>query len=197
MTVTNFNELWQSNQPNIPDPQEIIAKALKVQRNTRRKTLFGNALLAATLAFIIFIVLHYDPKMPTTKLGTLIVVIAIVMQIIASGKLIPMTRKTDATSSTADFLKQMLQIQQKQLYLQTTIMSLYFVMLSGGIFLYMYEYAVRMGALGFGLTYGLTALWIALSWFYIRPRTIRKQNGALNEVIENLQKMNRQFAEEQ
>lgn len=196
MTATNFNELWQSQKTDVPNPTAIIAKAQKIQRNTRRKTLFGNVLLSLTLAFIVFIVWYYQPQMWTTRLGTLLVVVAILMQIIASGKLIPIARQTDATASNADFLRQMLHIQQKQVYLQTTIMSLYFVLLSVGLFLYLYEYAMRMSTTGFALTYGLTALWIALSWFWLRPMTIKKQNAALEEVIQNLQKMNGQWVEE-
>lgn len=194
MSATDFKQLWQS-QPTAPvDQDEIMAKAAKLRQSVWRKTLMGNIVLSLTLAFVIFILIYYKPQMATTKIGILLTVIAIVMQIIAAGKLIPMA-KSNAKASPAHYLSQLLQIRKKQAHLQTTVMNLYFILLCSGIFLYLYEYTVRMALFGMLLTYGLTAIWFAISWFYLRPRTIRKQNAQLEEAIRNLESINRQFTE--
>jgi len=193
--MTDFKQLWQSQPTVSTSATEIIAKAQRLQKSIRNKMLLGNALLAATLWFIIAIVWHYQPSMVTTKIGTLLVALAIVMQILASAKMIPLFSKGNTLSSSADFLEQMLSLKKKQAFLQTTIMGLYFVLLGTGIFLYLYEYAQRMATLGFVLSYALTGLWIAFSWFYLRPRTIKKQQIQLNEIIENLQDINNQLKE--
>lgn len=196
MSTTDFKQLWQSQSTLAADPNEIMAKASKLRQSVKRKTLLGNIVLAVTLAFVVFVLVYYKPQMWTTKIGILLIVIGIVMQIIAAGKLIPLT-KNNEKASPSDYLSQLLQIQKKQAYLQTTIMNLYFILLGCGIFLYLYEYAVRMDIIGMMLTYGLTAIWFAISWFYLRPRTIRKQNALLEEAIRNLENINRQFTEEQ
>lgn len=196
MSATDFKQLWQ-NQPTAPaNPTEIISKAAKLKQSLRRKTLMSNIVLSLTLAFVVFILMYYKPQMITTKIGILLTVIAIVMQIVAAGKLIPLA-KSNAKASPADYLSQLLQIRKKQAHLQTTIMNLYFILLCSGIFLYLYEYTVRMDLSGQLLTYGLTALWFAISWLYLRPRTIRKQNAQLEDAIANLENINRQFTEEQ
>ncbi len=196
MSATDLKQLWQSQPTLAADPNEIMAKAARLRQSVKRKTWLGNILLAITLAFVVFVLIYYKPQMWTTKTGILLVVIGIVMQIIAAGKLIPLTRNNQK-ASPSEYLSQLLLIQKKQAYLQTTIMNLYFILLGSGIFLYLYEYAVRMDLLGMILTYGLTALWFAISWFYLRPRTIRKQNAALEDAIRNLENINRQFTEEQ
>lgn len=196
MSATDLKQLWQSQHTLAADPNEIMAKAARLRQSVKRKTWLGNILLAITLAFVVFVLIYYKPQMWTTKTGILLVVIGIVMQIIAAGKLIPLTRNNQK-ASPSEYLSQLLLIQKKQAYLQTTIMNLYFILLGSGIFLYLYEYAVRMDLLGMILTYGLTALWFAISWFYLRPRTIRKQNAALEYAIRSLENINRQFTEEQ
>lgn len=195
MTATNFNELWQSQQTAVARPEEIIAKAKKVQRNVRRKIILGNVLLGFTLAFVLFVVGCYQPTMMTTKIGTLLVVIAIAMQMVAAGGMISLAGSGDSFENSAAYLKQMLRIKKKQSFLQTTILSLYFILLSVGIFLYMYEYTLRMSLTGSISTYAITGLWFAFSWFYLRPRTIKKQQSQINNIIENLEQIDRQFSE--
>lgn len=196
MTGINFNELWQSQAAAHSNPEEIIAKAENLQKSVRRKIVLGNLLLGATLVVIIGIVAFYKPAMLTSKIGTLLVIIGIVMQIVASGKMIPLVGKNNAATTSTDYLRQMLQIRKKQSFLQTTIMSLYFILLTVGIFLYMYEYTLRMQTSGMVLAYGITGLWFAFAWFYLRPKAIKKQQQQLNELIGNLEKMNRQMDED-
>ena len=42
-------------------------------------------------------------------------------------------------------------------------------------------------------TYGATAIWVALNWFYIRPKVIEKQNTKLNELLTKLSELNNQM----
>jgi hypothetical protein len=76
-------------------------------------------------------------------------------------------------------------------------MLLYFILLGLGLVLYMIEYALRMSLTGAVLTYGITCLWIAINWFYFRPRIIRKQQQNLNDTITAIENMNKQFLEEE
>ena len=60
----------------------------------------------------------------------------------------------------------------------------------------MYEYASRMEVLGAVLSYSITLAWIAFNWFYIRPKTIKKQESKLDELISKFESINKQLKEE-
>ena len=196
MTEINFKDIWQSQRPEPSDASAIIAKARQLKRKTILRIVLGNALLLATMVLIIAVVVYYEPQMLTTKIGTLLVVTALVMQIVASSKIIPLLTTSNPGQSNSEYLQQLLLLKKKQFFLETTIMSLYFIFLSIGLGLYMIEYSMKLSTGGIALYYGLTALWIAFAWFYLRPKTIRKQRQKLNDVISQLENVESQFSEE-
>ncbi len=103
--------------------------------------------------------------------------------------------KIDQTQSNSEYLQSLYVVKSKQKLMETTILNLYFMMLFLGICLYMYEYTSRM-TLGAGiLTYAITCAWIAFNWFYLRPRTIKKQQEKLNELINKFEEINNQLKE--
>jgi hypothetical protein len=198
MTETNFKELWQAqNTTSNTDSKEIVLKAKHLQRKTRIKLLLSNLLLFATMLFIIGVVLYFKPQMITTKIGTILVLIAIIMQIATATKLITLIKESDTQTSNVEYLNQLLIIKIKQAVLQSSIMALYFILLGLGLALYMFEYVLRMTLLDGLLTYGITGLWIAFNWFYIKPKIIKKQQQKLNDSIAALENMNNQFKEEE
>jgi len=84
-------------------------------------------------------------------------------------------------------------LKQKQEFLQKTMLTIYFVLLTLGILLYMIEYTMRMTMISASIAYAVTLIWVAINWFYFRPRMIRKQQKELNEMIEKLENVNRQL----
>jgi len=59
----------------------------------------------------------------------------------------------------------------------------------------MYEYTSGM-TFGSGiLAYALTFARIAFNWFYLRPRTIKKRQGKLGELINKFEEINNQLKE--
>lgn len=198
MTEINFNEVWQSQEtkPSI-NADAIAAKAKGVKRSAMLKIVLGNILLLVTLVFIIGVIVYFEPKMLTTKIGALIIVSGLMMQIIASSKLIPLLRKNDAGQSHSDYLQQLLLLKKKQAFLETTVMSLYFLLLGLGLGLYMIEYAMRLSVTNRWLYCGLTFLWMAFAWFYLRPRTIKKQRQKLDDAIAQLESLEKQLNEKE
>lgn len=105
--------------------------------------------------------------------------------------------KADYSISSNEYLQQLLKLQARQLFLQTTIMNGYFILLSAGLFLYMLEYAGRMHWPAALACYVITFAWIAFNWFYFRPKTIRKQQAKLKELIGKYELLNKQLLHEQ
>ena len=103
--------------------------------------------------------------------------------IVASNSSLVLYKKLDAGESNQQYLKTLLLIKVKQQFMQTTMLNLYFLFLSVGLSLYMYEYVSRMSTLMAVVVCGVTALWFLFNWFYLRPKQIKKQEAKLNEII--------------
>ena len=53
----------------------------------------------------------------------------------------------------------------------------------------MYEYALEMPTSTAIFAYAATLAWIGFNWFYIRPKTIKKQNVKLDELIDKFKNL--------
>lgn len=191
----HFKSLWNQQSAVIPDSKIVLKKAMQLKKKTRNKIIAMNLLLFSTAAFIIAIIIYFDPQMITTKLGVVLTIIAMVVFVTATNVMNKSLFKSNATYSAKEYLAQFIRLQQKQEFLQKTMLTLYFIMLTLGISLYMIEYAIRMPLWGAMLTYGITLAWIALNWFYFRPKVIKKQQAKMNEIIEMLENANRNLNE--
>ena len=191
----NFKDLWAKQSASQPDVAELHQKARQLNKSAIRRVIFINLLLFVTSAFIIGIWIYFQPQMLSTKIGIVLVVLAMGIFVVASNQSVPMLKKANSSQNNSEFLKNLLAIKSKQQFLQTYIMNLYFILLSTGIFLYMYEYASRMTKWWEMFAYGITMGWIAFNWFYFRPRQIRKQNARLNGIISKFEMLNKQLDE--
>jgi hypothetical protein len=193
--MQNFDELknmWQQagSGNDLPDAKEVLAKVEAVRKKMIRKNIFLITTLALTFAFIAWVGFHYDFELISTRIGIIITLVAIVSGILFSTKLAKVLLKpNDPTLSNSDYLQQMISFRNSMRFMQTKGMALYFLLLSTGIILYMYEFASRDLAFGI-IAYSLTLGWIAFNWFYLRKRTIRKQEKEINEQIAALEELN-------
>lgn len=189
----NFNDLWKKQTVSQPDMQDLLSRLSKFKKASLRSLWMTNSMLFATSAFIIFIWIYYQPQFISTKIGIVLTILAMVIYLFVSNKLFSNYKDIDATQTNQEYLQKLILIQKKQQFLQTNMMSLYFLLLTTGICLYMYEYASRMSVLGASLTYGITLLWILFNWFYIRPKQIKKQQSKINGLIEKFEEVNNQL----
>ncbi len=192
MTEINFKEIWQNQQID-SNIDATIQKSKVENKKIRNKIIIQSLILFATAIYIIGIVYYFQPKMITTKIGVVLTILAIVIQLIANKNLIKKT--TNFENSNAEFLNNLLIFKKQQEISQTKILSIYYILLSFGILLYMIEYAVRMQLIWAILTYVLTISWFAIGWFYLRPMHIKKQNKKINAIIENFENIKNQFSE--
>lgn len=96
-------------------------------------------------------------------------------------------------NSNKEYLNNLKKIKKQQNQLQTKILSLYYFLLAIGIALYTYEYAMMMPNPWGIVTYALTFSWIALAWFYIRPKKIKSDKKKLDELISHYDSIDAQF----
>lgn len=189
----NLNELWSGQKSEQPNTSDLLLKMQKFNKENRKKIIITNVLLGLTSIFILFIWYYYKPQFISTKLGIITIIVAMLIFLISSNRSLVLFNKPSETESNQAYLKNLLKIKEKQQYLQTTILNLYFVLLSTGILLYLYEYASRMTTVWAVVTYSLSGIWILLNWFYLRPRQIKKQQAKINEIISNVEKIQEQL----
>ena len=191
----NFNGLWAKQKTGEPDIEDLLSKMNTFKKSNLKKLIITNLLLITTSLFIILIWVYFQPQMITTKIGIIVTILAMVIFVIGYNQSFVLFRKQTNTLSTTEYLKDLLAIKAQQEFMQTTMLNLYFVLLSTGIGLYMFEYTVRMTAFWGIVAYGITSIWILFNWFYLRPKQIKKQQSKLDEIIGKFEELHEQLTQ--
>ncbi|WP_343698204.1 hypothetical protein [Flavobacterium sp.] len=189
----DFKDLWKKQSVSLPDMEDLFSRVNKFKKVALRSLWITNILLLVTTAFIIFIWIYYQPQFVSTKIGIVLTILGMMVYLFIYNRLLKTYKNIEATQTNQEYLQNLILIKKKQQFLQTKMMSFYFIALTVGICLYMYEYASRMSLLGAGLTYGITLLWMAFNWFYIRPKQIKKQQAKINNLIEKFEEVSHQL----
>lgn len=189
----DLKKLWGNQKTDAPDLAELFQRVDKFKKKRLRTLIKLNICLLATALFIGFVWYWYQPEMITTKIGICLVFLAILIFLVAYNKLYPLFAKPGFELNSKHYLQQLLHIKAKELYLQKTMLKLYFALLLLGICLYLVEYTSRMELLWAVVTYAVVLLWIGFNWFYLKPKISKKQNTHLNNLIGKFKKIEDQF----
>jgi hypothetical protein len=191
----DFKGYWNKQKIETQTPEELIKKANEFKRKTRFKLIIANIVLLLTCMGVSFVWFYYQPEYLTTKIGIIIIIIAIIINLAFKSTLTPLLLTKNMEVNAKDQLLLLLKVKEKQSFQQTTLLNGYFFLLSLGLGLYMYEYAVRMTLPWAILSYGLVLFWIALNAFYFRPKAIKKQEARLNRLIAQLKDLKGQLTD--
>lgn len=189
----NFKDIWAKQTSVAPNSEILISEIKKMKQSNLRKLVLTNLLLIATSIFIILIWIYFQPQLLTTKIGIMLIILAMVIFLFAYNKSYSLFKSHMNSQSNSDYLKDLLAIKAKQRFMETTMMNLYFILLSLGIALYMYEYTQRMSTFWGIFTYAITSIWILFNWFYLRPKQIKKQRAKLDAIIAKFEMVNNQL----
>ena len=189
---TEIKEIWKNQE--IIEPKLIeFTKSVKSFKHKNTKIIvFVNVLLILTSIFIVCIWINFQPKLLTTKIGIVISIIAMLIYVIALNKTIT-SNKEKFNLDNNQYLLQLINLKNKQKFMQNTMLKIYFVLLSFGMCLFLFEYVQLMSSLLGIVVYSSTIIWVAINWFYLRPKIIEKQNLEINELIGKLEKINSQI----
>ncbi|WP_029270674.1 hypothetical protein [Flavobacterium sp. KJJ] len=189
----DFKDLWKKQTVSQPNIEDLLARLKQFKKANLRSLWKTNILLFATSAFILFVWYYYQPQFISSKIGIVLAIAAMAMYVFVYNRSLKDFKNIDATQTNHEYLQKLILIKKKQQFMQSTILSWYFVLLLVGICLYMYEYASRMTVFYALITYGVTLLWIGFNWFYIRPKQIKKQDEKLNSLIEKFEEIDKQL----
>ncbi len=188
----NINQIWKRQEIIEPNLVEFIKSANSIKSKNLKNIILVNVLLLLTSVFIIFIWIYFQPKLITTKVGILITIIAMLIYIIALNKTITINKEKFNLDNN-QYLQQLINLKNKQRFLQNTMLKVYFILFSVGLCLYLIEYVQLMNLILGIIVYSLTLFWLAVNWFYFRPKIIKKQNLKINELISKVEKINNQI----
>ncbi|NQX80827.1 MAG: hypothetical protein HRT66_02380 [Flavobacteriaceae bacterium] len=193
--VTNIDlkKIWNKQKIETPKVEILYAKANKLKRRSFLKLILVNITLLLTITFIGFIWYYYQPELVTTKIGIILTILAMIIFLLPFNKQFSLLTKNKTEPNSKEYLQQLIKLKEIQVYQQTTMLSIYFIILSLGIGLYLFEYVSKMTITWGIITYAITILWFAINWFYLRPKAITKQNAKLNKLLVEFEKLNNQM----
>jgi membrane protein YdbS with pleckstrin-like domain len=189
----DFKDLWKKQSISQPNLEDLMNRLNHFKKSSIRALWKTNIMLIATAIFILCIWYYFQPEFISTKIGIVVVIMDMVLYLLVYNKLLGTYKAIDDTQSNQEYVQKLILIRKKQRYLQTKVLSWYFVLLGVGISLYMYEYAVRMDLMWAIFTYAVTFIWLAFNWVYIRPKQIKKHQTKINSLIEKFEEVNKQL----
>lgn len=189
----DFKDLWKKQTISQPNIEDLLARLKQFKKAGLRTLWITNILLFATCAFIIFVWYNYQPKFISTKIGIVLAILAMVIYLGFYNRFASSYKNIVTAQTNQEYLQKLILIKKKQQFMQSTMLSLYFLLLGIGICFYLYEYTLRMTAFWAVFTYGVTLLWMGFNWFYLRPKQIKKQQSKLNDLIAKFEEVNNQL----
>lgn len=195
-TNLDLKKIWGKQYIPIIDVQEVLKKIETYKRSKIKKAVMLNVILFFTILFILFIWMYFKPQFISTKIGIVLTVVAMLIVIFFNSKMKNTLSKVNENQSNGAYLKNLKIIKLHENRIQTKVMSLYFVLLSFGIMLYIYEYLLKMTLVIQSVVCLALVLWISFNWFVLRPRIIKKNQREINDLIGQLERIENQFVEE-
>ena len=191
----DLKNLWHQQEVAQPNRDELMSKLKKFKKARLNQLVVLNILLLTTVGIISLIWYYFQPKLISTKIGMVLVIIAMLIFLLAYNQLFRLYESSAISKSNSDYLNDLIAIKRKQKFLQTTMMQLYFGLLSLGICLYLFEYVSLMPIFWGITTYVLTLGWVLFNWIYLRPKIIKKQQAKLDTWIETFERITKQLNE--
>lgn len=196
-TNLDLKKIWGKQYIPIIDVQEVLKKIEVYKRAKIKKAVMLNVILFFTILFILFIWIYFKPQFISTKIGIVLTVVAMLIVIFFNSKMKNTLSKVNENQSNEAYLKNLKIIKLHENRIQTKVMSVYFVLLSLGIMLYIYEYLSKMTLIIQSVFCLALVLWISFNWFVLRPRIIKKNQREINDLIEQLERIENQLIEEE
>lgn len=189
----NLDKLWarQTTQP--LETEELFSKFSEIKRKGLKKLITFNIIMIVTIIYIIFIWLYFEPKLITTKVGIGLTLFGIVVYLIVYNQLIPNLIKTNENQSNNEFLKAVIKLKKRHRFLQTRMLQIYFIALTIGISLYLYEYVSLLPLPWAIVAYSVTLIWVGFNWFFLKPKVIKMERNKYDDIINRFENLGSQI----
>ena len=189
----NIKELWLSQVVENSSVDNLILKANSLKKLMFKKLLISNLILFSTSVLIALVWYYYQPQFLSTKIGIVFCFVAMLMYLSVYNTIIPFLKQVTNLHDSKTHLAQLLKVKEKELFRQTTLLNIYFILLTFGLCLYMYEYTSRMTLTWAIICYAIVLLWISFNAFYLNPKRTKPQQKKIQELIDSLKNIHDQL----
>jgi len=132
-------------------------------------------------------------RMMTTYIGDVLMVTSCVILAVTNIKSIKRFYYLKDCNNS-EFVQFIERTRQNQIYFYKRTQVIAMSITSLGLLLYWYEYVHHNTTLTI-IIYSATVVYLAAMWFIVRPRVFKKNARKLNEMLERLEKISKQYEE--
>jgi hypothetical protein len=196
-TEMDLKKLWQK-QPvdEQPDISVALRKAKNITRGWRIKLILQNLVLFGATA-IIFKAGLINHTLITTKIGAVMMILAMLSYLVVYNQIIPVLFKNNVDSSIQEYMDRLLRIKRKEDFVNKVMINVYFTLLTVGLAIFLLQF-LQTAKLMFDIIFcTLTFGWMGFAWFYARPHGVKRKQKPLLEMINRLEALNKQLREEE
>lgn len=186
----DLKELWSKQTVPAANQSELFNKIKRFRRRRLMRTISLNIILLITILFVVFVWLYYKPLLISTKAGIVLTILSMSMVLLFNRQLLPLYKRLNENQSNLNYLNNLLAVRRKEHFMQTKLMIVYFLLLSTGICLYMYEYIINKSLVYVIVAYLLFFVWAGFNWFYLRTKIIGKNKKRIDNLIKHVEKIN-------
>jgi hypothetical protein len=190
-----IKQIWLSTPSTLPGAGEIVRW---IKRHRLKETLKIAGLILFTLlliALMCWVLYDYKSKLLVTRIAEACFFIALFIILVAkTTSLIRILNwKNYSNQAYLIFLKQE---QTRRAAFQKTTKIIGFSIASLGLLLYIFE-MLHTNFTRMVIGYLISILWIAGSWFIVRPIAIKRSNKSLTDTIKKLEILSEQLSNDQ
>ncbi|MFM6976418.1 MAG: hypothetical protein ACKOW2_06190 [Sphingobacteriaceae bacterium] len=198
--MRDFDEIkniWQEQQDPKLNHEEILKRVKRSKSRLANKLLAEVLLMSVTIAVLSYAWYMIPFRMWTTHLSLLIFMASSLFVLFAQ---LTDYRRINSSSDLLDkpesYIQYLKKYQQERHQLNTQKYRVYTLFLGLGLLLFFVEIFFVASAWFTILGLGLSIAWIICCYFWLMRRYIRREENYLNEMIEDLERLQKQFGEE-
>jgi len=193
--MDNLNDLksvWiTAKTDSLPAAGEMTNIIKKYRSKTLQKKVMVILIAAVSVTIMIGITFIYKAKMPTTRVGQYLIILAGCVLIFTNVR--SMKRFYDFRDlSNRDYIKFLEKSRQNQIYFYKKTQVAGLIFWSFGLLLYIFEF-VHQNAFICITAYLFTIIFLIILWLVVRRRVFSKRAKKLEELIKKLESLSKQI----
>ncbi len=189
----DLKKIWNKQKIARPKVEVLYAQAKRLKRRGFLKLIAVNLTSLLSIIFIGSIGYYYQPEIVTTKIGIILTILAMVIFILSYNKQFSVLADNTIEPNNKEYLQQLIKLKEMQIIQQTSTLNIYFILLSLGIGLYLFEHVLKMPIILGVIIYATVTIWFAICWIYLRPKVIEKEDNKINQLIDKFKKVHNQL----
>lgn len=195
MNDIDIKSLWKKQQTPALDLSAIRKKIRHFRLRRLGESYAVIILMTSAIGLGMVVWIYWTPLLTLTKTGIALLSVGFLLPVLSYGRQLHLYYGLKPDCSNSNYMKKLLKIKKQEYHQQHIVLDLYFLLLSLGFSLYMYEYTFFHSTCRGITAYSALALWICLNWFVFRPYIIKKRNRKFADFVKDIEHHQKQLSE--